>query len=239
VDPLHAIADFTSKEKLWLHTDSAYAGFSVLTERGRRLLDGLGRADSLTLDPHKWLYVPFECGCLLARDPRALELAFSVHPEYLQDVRARDAEVNFADYGEQLTRYSRAIKVWISVRYFGTDAIRDAIDRGVELARRLEQRVRETPPLEVVSPAQFGVVCFRVRPGGMSEGGALDALNERVLTRVVGEGRYFISSTRLRGAFLLRACILGYRTAEEDVDGLVRTVAAAAREVLAPAGAPA
>jgi glutamate/tyrosine decarboxylase-like PLP-dependent enzyme len=239
VDPLHAVADLCQREGVWMHIDAAYGGFAVLTSDGSRALAGIERADSVTLDPHKWLFVPFECGSLLLREPRRLKAAFQIFPEYLADAQSGHEAVNFADYGEQLTRYSRAIKVWISVRYFGTDAIRDAIDRGVELARRLEQRVRETPPLEVVSPAQFGVVCFRVRPGGMSEGGALDALNERVLTRVVGEGRYFISSTRLRGAFLLRACILGYRTAEEDVDGLVRTVAAAAREVLAPAGAPA
>jgi glutamate/tyrosine decarboxylase-like PLP-dependent enzyme len=228
VDPLHQIADFTSKEKLWLHTDSAYAGFSVLTDRGRRLLDGLGRADSLTLDPHKWLYVPFECGCLLARDPRALELAFSVHPEYLQDVRARDAEVNFADYGEQLTRYSRAMKVWFSVQYFGTDAISAAQDHGMSLAELAEQIVRETPDMEVLSPAQFGIICFRVRPQGMSEE-QLDALNERVNEKVNRTGFVLMSSTRLRGRLSLRLCIPGYRTREEDIRAVLDLVLRTAR----------
>ena len=229
VDPLHEIADFTEKEKLWLHTDSAYAGFSVLTKRGRKLLDGLGRADSLTLDPHKWLYVPFECGCLLTRDPRALELAFSVHPEYLQDVRARDAEVNFADYGEQLTRYSRAMKVWFSVQYFGTDAIAAAQDHGMSLAELAERIVRETPDMEVLSPAQFGIVCFRIRPQGMSDE-QLNALNERVNEKVNRTGFVLMSSTRLRGALSLRLCIPGYRTREQDVRevlDLVRRTAAA------------
>jgi aromatic-L-amino-acid decarboxylase len=117
------------------------------------------------------------------------------------------------------------------VRYFGTDAIRDAIDRGIMLARRLEQRVRETPSLEVVSPARLGIACFRVRTPGISEGAALDSLNERVLARVVGTGRYFISSTRLRGALSLRACILGFRTDEADIDGMVGSVAEAARDM--------
>ncbi len=238
VDPLHDVADLCERERVWMHVDAAYAGFAVLTDDGKRALSGTERADTVTLDPHKWLFVPFECGSLLARDPRRLKAAFQIFPEYLADAQSGHEAVNFADYGEQLTRYSRAIKVWMSVRYFGTNAIRDAIERGVALARQLEQRVRETPMLEVVSPAQFGIVCFRVRPDGMDEGPALDALNERVLARVVGEGRYFISSTRLRGAFLLRACILGFRTAEEDIDGLVRTIATAARGVLAPAGAP-
>lgn len=229
VDPLHGVADLTSKEKIWLHTDAAYAGFSVLTERGRKLLDGLGRADSLTLDPHKWLYVPFECGCLLVRDPRALELAFSIHPEYLQDVRARDAEINFADYGEQLTRYSRALKVWVSVQYFGTDAIAAAQDQAMSLAELAERIVRETPDMEVLSPAQFGIVCFRVHPKGMDDLEQLNALNERVNDKVNRTGFVLMSSTRLRGALSLRLCIPGYRTREGDIRevlDLVRQTAA-------------
>ena len=170
------------------------------------------------------------------RDPHRLKAAFQIFPEYLADVQSGHEAVNFADYGEQLTRYSRAVKVWMSVRYFGTDAIRDAIDRGMALARRLEQRVRETPGLEIVSPARFGIVCFRARPAHVDPAD-LDALNERVLARVVGEGRYFISSTRLRGAFSLRACILGFRTAEEDIDGLVRAVADAAHDLHAAGSA--
>jgi aromatic-L-amino-acid decarboxylase len=230
VDPLHDIATICERENVWMHVDAAYGGFAILTETGRRALAGIERADSVTLDPHKWLFVPFECGCLLVRDPHRLKAAFQIFPEYLADAQSGHEAVNFADYGEQLTRYSRALKVWMSVRYFGADAIRDAIDRGMMLARRLEQGVRESPLLEVVSPARFGIVCFRVRPEGTSEDTALDALNERVLARVVGDGRYFISSTRLRGAFALRACVLGFRTAEEDIDGLVRAVAAAARD---------
>ena len=239
VDPLHDIATICERENVWMHVDAAYGGFAILTDLGRRALAGIERADSVTLDPHKWLFVPFECGCLLVRDPHRLKAAFQIFPEYLADAQSGHEAVNFADYGEQLTRYSRALKVWMSVRYFGTDAIRDAIDRGMMLARRLEQRVHETPLLEVVSPARFGIVCFRVRPEGTSDGAALDALNEGVLARVVGEGRYFISSTRLRGAFALRVCILGFRTAEEDIDGLVRSVADAARGARPTQWAPA
>src|SRR5688572_25033218 len=224
VDPLHDIADFTSAEKLWLHTDSAYAGFSVLTARGRELLDGLGRADSLTLDPHKWLYVPFECGCLLARDPRLLENAFSVHPEYLQDVRARETEVNFSDYGEQLSRYSRALKVWFSVQYFGTAAIRAEQERAMGLADLAERIVRESPDMEVLTPAQFGIVCFRMRPPGVNDMESLNALNQRVNDKVNRTGFVLMSSTRLRGALSLRLCIPGYRTREEDVRDVITLV---------------
>lgn len=230
VDPLHELADFASGQKLWLHTDAAYAGFGVLTERGRGLLDGLGRADSLTLDPHKWLYVPFECGCLLAKDPATLADAFSVHPEYLRDVQARESEVNFSDYGEQLTRYSRALKVWFSVQHFGTAAIRAAQDGAMDLAELVEEIVRASPDLELLTRAQFGIVCFRVHPPGMDDLEALNALNERVNAEVNRTGFVLMSSTRLRGALSLRLCIPGYRTREEDVRevlALIRKTAAA------------
>lgn len=231
VDPMHQLADLAAQEKLWLHTDSAYAGFSILTTRGKQLLDGLGRSDSITLDPHKWLYVPFECGCLMARDPHKLEQAFSVHPEYLQDVRARESEVNFSDYGEQLSRYSRALKVWISMQYYGTASIAAAQDEAMDLAALAERIVRESKDMEVLTPAQFGIVCFRLHPKGMDDEAALNQLNERVNERVNRTGFVLMSSTRLRGALSLRLCIPGYRTREADVRAVLDLVQKTAREI--------
>jgi aromatic-L-amino-acid decarboxylase len=229
VDPFGPIADVCAREGVWLHADAAYGGFAVLTERGRTALAGLERCDSVTLDPHKWLFVPFECGCLLAREPRRLLEAFRILPEYLQDVAAEGEQVNFADYGEQLTRYSRALKVWLSVRYFGLAALRAAMDRAMDLAAYAERLVRAEPRLEVLAPAQFGVLCFRARPAGV-EGDALDAFNQRINATVNAGGRYFISSTRLRGAFSLRICVLGYRTTEEEIEGVMRAVSEAASD---------
>ena len=188
------------------------------------MLEGLGRCDSVALDPHKWLFVPFECGSLLVREPERLRDAFHVLPDYLRDVAAGQDGVNFADYGEQLTRQSRALKVWLGVRYFGMAAIRSEIDRAMDLAAYAEQVVAREPLLEVLSPAQLGVVCFRVHPAGVDDPSALDALNERVNAAISAGGRYFISSTRLRGTFTLRMCILGFRTTAADVEGLVREV---------------
>jgi glutamate/tyrosine decarboxylase-like PLP-dependent enzyme len=216
VDPLHEIADYCIAEKLWLHADAAYAGFAALTDEGKRLLSGIERADSLTLDPHKWLFVPFECGCLLVRDTTALTSAFQIMPEYLKDVEPGEEEVNFADRGEQLTRYSRALKVWLSVNYFGTTAIASAIQDAMERARLLEQLVRASKDFEILSPAQFGIVCFRARPSDVHESD-LDSLNERINARVVSGGRFLISSTRLGGAFSLRMCTLGFRTTMDDI----------------------
>ena len=219
VDPLNDLADYTQSESLWLHVDAAYAGFAALSEEGRKMLDGIGRADSLTLDPHKWLFVPFECGCLMVRDPSVLEDAFRIMPEYLKDVQPGEEEVNFADRGEQLTRYSRALKIWMSVSYFGTDAIRNEIDNAFRRARLLESLVQQSPHFETLCPAQFGIFCFRAKPAGVANAD-LDALNERVNARVVSEGRFLISSTKLRGKFSLRMCTLGFRTTDDDIRAL-------------------
>jgi aromatic-L-amino-acid decarboxylase len=223
VDPMDEIADICSGESLWLHVDAAYAGFAALTTSGKAMLQGIERADSLTLDPHKWLFVPFECGCLMMRDPALLAAAFRILPEYLRDVEPGEEEVNFADRGEQLTRYSRALKIWMSVKYFGTDAITQAIQNGMDYAVLLQSLVRASPDFEELCPAQFGVYCFRASPRSVPEAG-LDALNERINARVVSEGRYLISSTRLKGKFSLRMCALGFRTTADDIHGLFESI---------------
>lgn len=230
VDPLDDIADLCAEENVWLHADAAYGGFAALTERGSRLLAGLGRCDSVALDPHKWLFVPFECGSLLVRDPERLRAAFQVLPDYLRDVAAGQDGVNFADYGEQLTRQSRALKVWLGVKYFGLSAIRAEIDRAIDLAAFAETLVRKEPLLEVMSEAQLGVLCFRAHPEGVDDSAALDAFNERVNGVMNAGGKFLISSTRLRGAFTMRMCILGYRTTQADVEALVEEVGRVARE---------
>jgi glutamate/tyrosine decarboxylase-like PLP-dependent enzyme len=231
VDPLDAIADICAAERIWLHADAAYGGFAALTERGAQLLAGLGRCDSVALDPHKWLFVPFECGSLLVREPERLRAAFQVLPDYLRDVAAGQDGVNFADYGEQLTRQSRALKVWLGVKYFGVAALRDEIDRAIDHATHAETLVRAEPMLEVMSPSQLGVLCFRAHPDGIDDAAALDAFNERVNAAMNAGGRFLISSTRLRGTFTMRLCILGYRTTTEDVEGLIREVASCARSL--------
>jgi aromatic-L-amino-acid decarboxylase len=229
VDPLREIAEICGAEQIWLHVDAAYGGFAALTDRGRALLSGIERADTVTLDPHKWLFVPFECGCLLARDPNRLTEAFRILPEYLRDVESEGVEVNFADYGEQLTRYTRAFKVWLPVQYYGLGSLRSAIDTGINLAAHAEKLLRQDPVFEILSPAQLGIVCFRAHPRGVDEPAALDALNERINQQVNALGRHFISSTRLGGRFSLRICILGFRTGQDDVDELIQSIAELAK----------
>ncbi|MGH7648857.1 MAG: pyridoxal phosphate-dependent decarboxylase family protein [Gemmatimonadaceae bacterium] len=231
VDPLGPVADLAAREKIWLHVDAAYGGFSVLSAEGQRALAGIERADSVTLDPHKWLYVPFECGCLMARDPKRLKAAFQIYPDYLKDAESDGDEVNFADYGEQLTRYARALKVWLSVTYFGTDALREAISYSLSLSSHAEALVRRQPDMEVLAPATLGILCFRVHPRGMDDPATLDALNERLNAGVNAGGRFFISSTRIRGKLSLRICPIGFRTTREDMAAFVQEVAALAAGV--------
>jgi aromatic-L-amino-acid/L-tryptophan decarboxylase len=221
VDPLTDIADLSGHEGLWLHVDAAFAGFAALTDHGRKAVAGIHRADSVTLDPHKWLFVPFECGCLLARDPKLLESAFRIMPEYLKDVQEGHEEVNFADSGEQLTRYSRALKIWVSVQYYGLAAIHDALERGMKLAQYLEDNLRARGGFEILSPAQFGILCFRLRPAGVDDNAQLNGINQRANAYVNDTGRFLISSTSLKGTFSLRVCTHSFRTSERDLDELV------------------
>lgn len=229
VDPLQEIAAFCRDQQIWMHVDAAYGGFAALTRGGKEMLSGMELADSVTLDPHKWLFVPFECGCLMVKDPDRLTAAFRIWPEYLKDVEAGEEEVTFADRGVQLTRYSRAMKIWMSVKYFGTDAIAGAIHDGIQRARLMESLVAGRPDFEVLCPAQFGIVCFRVCPPDVPAS-ELDALNERINTRVVAGGKFLISSTRLNGSFSLRMCTLGFRTTEADIRELFEAIVSALTE---------
>lgn len=229
VDPLDALADFCAHEQLWLHVDAAYGGFAVLTERGRVELAGMERADSLALDPHKWLYQPFEAGCLLVRDASLLERAFHVMPPYLQDTALPTADagaasterlpVNFANRGIQLSRTARVLKVWLSVQTFGLAAFRAAIDASLELAQYAETRIRQSQTLELLTPARLGIVCFRRRCRDRTR--SCDELNTALLHALLDAGIAMISSTRVRDAFALRFCVLNYRTRRADIDYVI------------------
>jgi glutamate/tyrosine decarboxylase-like PLP-dependent enzyme len=224
-DPLPELSAFCRSEDLWLHVDGAYGAFAALTPSGRAALEGIGLADSVSLDPHKWLYVPFECGSLMVRDPRRLLDAFHILPDYLRDLGGAGGEVNFSDYGEQLSRYARALKVWLCVSYYGTRVLGEAIAAGMARAELTERLVRETPGLEILSPARLGVCCFRSRPPGLAPGAPLDALNHAVVERVNANGRFFLSTTRVRGALAIRVCTCGWRTTDEDIRAMVQEVA--------------
>ncbi|MDQ2984195.1 MAG: aminotransferase class I/II-fold pyridoxal phosphate-dependent enzyme [Actinomycetota bacterium] len=217
VDPLPALSAICDEHGLWLHVDAAYGGFAALTERGRDALAGLELADSVVLDPHKWLYQPFECGCLLVRDGESLRAAFEISPTYLKDSESRGAEVNFSDLGIQLTRSSRALKLWVSLRYFGIGAFRRAIDRTLDLAEAARRRVETSDALELMAPPALGVLCFRRRFAGLDEDGLARA-NARLVAALEASGLGLVSSTRLRERYAIRMCILNHTSGSDDVE---------------------
>jgi glutamate/tyrosine decarboxylase-like PLP-dependent enzyme len=237
VDPLAELAAFCHERGIWLHVDAAYGGFATLTQRGREKLAGIELADSVTLDPHKWLYQPIECGCLLVREGHLLKQAFTINPDYLAD--RKSAEVNFSDLGLQLTRTARALKIWLSFNYFGTDAFRDAIDRAIDLALLAEQLVRDAPSLELLSPASLGIIAFRRRFDGVHDNEELARLNAGLVTAFEATGRGLVSSTRLHGTYAIRLCVMNHTSGPEDVTDVVEWFAQAPRPSLTDPGPPA
>ena len=167
--------------------------------------------------PAKWLYQPFGCGCLLVRAGQRLREAFRIQPDYLKDTEAAELEVNFSDLGVQLSRTSRALKLWMSLQYFGIDAFRAAIDRSIDLALFAQARIEASTQLELLSPAKLGVVCFRRHPEGMDED-RLERLNQRLADGLAASGQGLVSSTRLRGRFALRMCVLNHTSRTQDVE---------------------
>jgi aromatic-L-amino-acid/L-tryptophan decarboxylase len=226
VDALDELADLCHEHGIWLHVDAAYGGFAVLTERGRVALRGIERADSATLDPHKWLYQPYEAGCVLVREGARLGGAFRIMRDYLQDTLVGGRDVNFADRGIQLTRSARALKLWLSLKYFGVGAFRAAIDRSLDVAAHLQAVVEETPELELLSPAMLGVVCFRRRYPELGESDAEHA-NAALVERLRESGEGLVSSTRIGGRYALRMCVLNHRSGEDDVERVLRWLATA------------
>jgi aromatic-L-amino-acid/L-tryptophan decarboxylase len=225
IDPLSELAGICAERGLWLHVDAAYGGFAALTDRGRKLLAGLELADSVALDPHKWLYQPIECGCVLVRDGALLERAFAIAPDYLEDYRG--AEVDFCDRGLQLTRSARALKVWLSLGYFGIDAFRAAIDRALDLARLAQRMIERHSDLELLCPATLGVVCFRRRRGGARDEEEEERANAALVTAFEETGRGLVSSTRLDGRYAIRMCVMNHTSARADVERTVRWFASA------------
>src|SRR4029077_17398527 len=168
--------------------------------------------------PHKWLYQPIELGALLVRHGAALRRGFEISPAYLKDVEAVDREVNFSDLGLQLTRTSRALKLWVSLRYFGVGAFRSAIDRCLDLALHAQNRIEHSPELELMSPASLGIVTFRRHPSGVDDEAILERINADLAERIGRGGEGFLSTGRVRGRYALRLCILNHSTSRTEVD---------------------
>jgi aromatic-L-amino-acid decarboxylase len=215
VDPVPAVADVCAREGAWLHVDGAYGGVAAVVPEMRGVLDGVERADSLVVNPHKWLFTPVDLSAFFTRRPDVLRRAFSLVPEYLV-TREQDEVVNYMDYGVQLGRRFRALKLWMVIRAFGTERIAAALRDQCRMARELAARVEAEPGWEVAAPVPFSVVCLRCAPAGASAE-EQDALNARILEAVNASGEAYLSHTKLGGRLVLRLAIGNLRTERRHV----------------------
>jgi glutamate/tyrosine decarboxylase-like PLP-dependent enzyme len=226
VDPLEDIAGIAAEFELWFHVDGAYGAPGVLDERKKYLFAGLDRADSVSLDPHKWLYVPVDAGCLLFRDAAPAKAAFSTEEaDYIKTHGYVDEEAfAFWDYGVELSRRFRALKVWLTLQYYGTRRLAEAISQDISLAAYLGELVSEASDFELLAPVELSICCFRYVPRtGMSDA-ELNELNEGVMGLVQKGGRAYVSNATVNGRFALRACITNFRTTKADIEETIAAV---------------
>jgi aromatic-L-amino-acid/L-tryptophan decarboxylase len=227
IDPLAAIADLCRAENLWFHVDGAYGGLGILAQQTDGLYKGIERADSLAVDPHKWMYIPVECGCALVRNRQAMRDTFSLVPSYLRDDKALPW---FSEFGIQQSRGFKALKVWMTLQQIGERGYRELISRDIALARALQIRIQERDDFELMAAGPLSITCFRYAPRGAYD---LNSVNRRLLETVQREGQVFLTSTELNGQLALRACIVNFRTQEADLDILLNILAEAGQRIIA------
>ena len=228
IDPIDAIADVCAGARLWLHIDGSYGALAAQSPHVGGAMRALGRADSMSLDPHKWLYAPVDVGCLLVRDPSALRAAFSEGAGYIDVVADHDmSDYAYWDHSPELSRRFRALKIWFVLKVHGARGIQQAIDSNIDVARHLAQTVEASSDFELMAPTPLSIVCFRyVGGGGNPSVGSpeIDAFNKRLMLEVQRDGDSYLSNATIGGRFVLRACIVNFRTTRADVERLLDTI---------------
>ena len=218
VDPLNELARICKAENIWLHVDGAFGAAAILSKNGKKLLQGIEKADSLTIDPHKWLFQPYEIGCLIVQNHKYLKGTFSEKASYLRDIEGNKSEINFYDHGIELTRNFRALKFYMSIKTFGLGAFRNAINYNIELAEQVEEVLRNSIKWEVVSPANLAIINFRYHPVGQKfTESKLDQINQKISAKVMASKEALLVTTMLQGQVVLRMCLINPRTTLDHV----------------------
>ncbi|GAA4274007.1 aspartate aminotransferase family protein [Aquimarina gracilis] len=223
IDPLDEIAGICENENMWFHIDGAYGGAAILSPNGKKLLKGIERADSLTVDPHKWFFQPYEIGCLLVKNHNWLSSTFTETPEYLRDIEGNESEINFYDHGIQLTRRFRALKFYMSLKTFGLKSFKSAITYNLDLAEQTEAILRKSVLWEITSPATLAIINFRYNPIGSSfSEEELDQINQNISKKIVTSREALLVTTVLQGQIVLRMCLINPRTTLEDIKNTLK-----------------
>src|SRR5438874_1000383 len=237
VDRLMDVREIADRFQLWMHVDGSYGAFALLANSARALFAGLERADSIALDPHKWLYLPVDVGCVIYREPEIARAAFTHEAEYTR-VIGEEADEAFAfwDYGPELSRRFRALKVWMLLKGVGLDSLGAAIESNLACACYLESMVQASDDFEMVAPVELSIFCFRHVPAQLRNGSsaAIDAFNERLLIALQRDGSSYLSNATLGGRFALRGCVLNYRTTLRDMEILLDDLRRVGRSLPTP-----
>ena len=232
VDDLVALADLCARERLWFHVDAAYGGFFLLTAEGRRRFAGIERSDSIVLDPHKGLFLPYGTGALLVRDGRALERAHGLTADYMPSMQEDPDLVDFNLLSPELSRDFRGLRVWLPLKMHGIGPFRANLEEKLALARHAARELARVPDVEILAEPQLSIVAFRLAPPGL-DAAALDRVNQALLERVNARKRVYLTGTLLNGRFAIRICVLSFRTHRERIDMALEDIRSAADEVRA------
>ena len=223
VDDLNAVADICQRYDLWYHVDAAYGGPAAKVEAASDLFSGIEKADSVVINPHKWLYVPFEAGGALVKNPDHLRKTFSTIPDYLKSDEQNGGRTDLMEYNLPLTKEFKALKVWMTIKAFGATRLRKEIASDIDKATYLSELVDSDENLELMAPVPLSIVCFRYNPGGIEES-SLNSLNDQLIQEIESDGRVFLTGTKIRGKTALRVCFINPRTDKEDIQLLKKVV---------------
>lgn len=223
VDNLHAIASLCEKYDLWYHVDAAYGGPAAAVPKTASLFKGIDRADSVVINPHKWMYVPFEAGGVLVKNPDHLRATFSTIPDYLKSDSSMETRTDLMEYNLPLTKEFKALKVWMTIKKYGARRLRQTIQEDIEKASQLVELIKANQQLEVMAPVPLSIVCFRYNSNDLSEED-LDTLNDQIIREIESDGRIFLTGTKVRYRTALRVCFINHRTSLEDVALITKVV---------------
>jgi len=231
VDDLQQLADIAKEEKMWYHVDAAYGGPAAKLASAKHLFAGLNEADSVVVNPHKWLYVPFEAACILVKDPEKLRRTFSLIPDYLQSNEDEGGRTDLMEYQLPLTKSFKSLKVWMTLKAFGAKRLRETIQADIDHAQYLQSLIEKSDDFEMLAPVPLSITCFRYTHPGLDEK-QLDELNQKLAHAIEQDGRIFLTATKVKGKTALRTCFINPRTTKKDVEWIPEVIRDVASELI-------